>query len=406
MAGMSAPLTALMTLLNTRLGWWIENLNPDRRPWRLWRTRPWAAAEPGLSVQLIREFLGETNEKQPFVHLTDGGHFENLGVYELVRRRCRFIIVADAGTDPVAASDNMAAMLRLIRTDFGITIDLDPALMELDEKEHFSVRHCCVGRIHYDQVDEQAVPGLMVYLQATLTGDEPPDLLQYVSRHPTFPRQSTLNQFFDEPQFEAYRTLGQHIAHQVFADCGRRVEQHRGQYRRAAGPGASAVSRLREDWLPPLGNSPAEWESAADTARKLEQHMDGNENLVAMGHKLYPEVNRGIPPANPPDPLHEFRSVSQTLQVMETAWKTLRLDEAHAHQSNRGWMNTFRRWTASQQFHRYWPFLRRVQSTVCQLLREYPQPAANCCAAAAHGCGRSRQRRVGRAVHHRATGPD
>jgi hypothetical protein len=363
MAGLSSSLTALMTVLNTRLGWWIENLNPQLWPWRPWRDRPWTRAQPSLSVQLVREFFGRTNESKPFIHLTDGGHFENLGVYELIRRRCRFIIVADAGTDRVAASDNMAAMLRLIRTDFGVTIDLDPARMQLDDETTYSTWHCCVARIHYDQVDEEAVPGLMVYLQATLTGDEPPDLLQYVSRNPTFPRQSTLNQFFDEAQFEAYRTLGQHIATKVFtaaadkwSSASASTAQHQKRVR-------SLFSCLREDWLPPLDSTTAAWQSATEAAIQLEQQASGNRNLINMGHTLYPEVGRPpVWPRGQPDPLHEFRAVSQTLQVMETAWKGLKLDEAHAHPTNRGWINTFRRWTASPQFQRYWPFLRAEYS--------------------------------------------
>jgi hypothetical protein len=376
MAGLSPPLTALMTLFNTRLGWWLENPQPDRRP-LLKVHRRWAASEPGLGLRLLWEFLGWTNEDAPYVHVSDGGHFENLGVYELIRRRCRFVVVVDAGTDRVAASDNMAAMLRLVRTDFGIRIELDTTRLQLDGANGYSPWHCCVGRIRYDEVDEQAVPGLMVYLQATLSGDEPPDLLQYASRHPAFPRQSTLNQFFDEAQFEAYRTLGHHTALQVFGEAAPAwvgaapsAAQHRKEVR-------DVFARLRGQWIAPLGSSTTEWLTAAQLALQLEQRFAGNRNLTAFGHRLYPEVNGGtIPPRQPvlltgfgsplalpsADRLPEFRAVSQTLQVMETAWAAMRLNGFHAHPSNRGWMNTFRRWTGSPDFQRWWPVLRAEYS--------------------------------------------
>ncbi len=362
MSHLSPPLTALMTLFNTRLGWWLENPDPTRRPWN-WRQTPWAASEPGIGFRLLGEFLGRTNEDSAYVHVSDGGHFENLGVYELIRRRCRFIVVADAGTDRMAASDNMAAMLQLIRTDFGVRIELDPARMQLAGSNSYSAWHCCVGRIRYDEVDEKAVPGLMVYLQATLTGDEPPDLLQYVARHPHFPRQSTLNQFFDEAQFEAYRVLGHHIVSEVFGEAAAAWTGAAASAAHGQDEVRSVFARLREQWLPPLDCESAEWIAAAEATVKLERHQDGNAALAALANETYQEVNGGTPPIPPaPDPLPEFRAVSQTLQVMELAWRAMKLDVFHAHPLNRGWMNTFRRWTTSRAFHRYWPFLRAEYS--------------------------------------------
>src|SRR5207249_767877 len=78
----SPPLTALMTILNTRLGWWMQN--PAR-----WGGASWTGRGPGAGLLLLGELFGQTDERSDFVHLSDGGHFENLGVYELIRRRCR-----------------------------------------------------------------------------------------------------------------------------------------------------------------------------------------------------------------------------------------------------------------------------------------------------------------------------
>jgi hypothetical protein len=136
-AGQSPPLTALMTVLNTRLGWWMQN--PAH-----WGDR-WEGSGPKVGSLVIRELFGQTNAESKYIHLSDGGHFENLGVYEPIRRRCRFIIVADVTPDRHAASDNLGNLLRLIRTDFGISIDLDTGA--LAEGADCSTRwHCADGR--------------------------------------------------------------------------------------------------------------------------------------------------------------------------------------------------------------------------------------------------------------------
>jgi hypothetical protein len=352
MSGLTAPMTALMTIFNTRLGWWLQN--PARG-------KPWHAEEPNSGWPLLDELAGMTNETSKYVHLSDGGHFENLGVYELIRRRCRYVIVVDAGIDETAASDNMAAMLMLVRTDFGIRIELDPSLMQRKDATGFSQWHCAVGRIRYDEVDQAAVPGVLIYVQAALTGDEPADLLQYLTRNPDFPRQSTLNQFFDEVQFECYRALGHHAATQVFGQAAAawsgqalNPSEYRAETR-------AVFASLRDQWFPPPACSEAQEISTANATLQLDQQCIGNPNLISFNSSLYPEIAALI--AMPPRPLthselQEFGAVSQTLQIMELAWSTMKLDDYRAHPINRGWMNTFRRWTTCKAFHDYWPFLR------------------------------------------------
>jgi hypothetical protein len=78
--------------------------------------------------------------------------------------------------------------------------------------------HCVVGKIHYENVDPGAEPGIFVYVKASLTGDEPADVLNYQTAHPDFPHETTADQWFDEPQFESYRRLGQHIVKRMFTD--------------------------------------------------------------------------------------------------------------------------------------------------------------------------------------------
>src|SRR5207302_1870602 len=89
----SPGVSFLMTLFNVRLGWWLGNPRTGNELY--WYTGPLMALRP-----LFMEMFGLTSETEPWVYLSDGGHFENLGLYEMVRRRCRMIVVSDAGCDP------------------------------------------------------------------------------------------------------------------------------------------------------------------------------------------------------------------------------------------------------------------------------------------------------------------
>ena len=112
----SSPLvTILMTVLNARLGLWFGN--PARTAWR--------RSGPGFAFYLFDELFGRTTSKGKYVYLSDGGHFENLGAYELVRRRCRYIVVCDAGADPGLSFWDLGSLVRKCRQDFGIRIEID-----------------------------------------------------------------------------------------------------------------------------------------------------------------------------------------------------------------------------------------------------------------------------------------
>src|SRR5262249_27013174 len=156
------------------------------------------ARGPEFGWLLVDELRGRTDEKGDYVHLSDGGHFENLGVYELIRRRCRTIVVTDAGEDRHAASDNLANLIRLVRTDFGIRIQIDTAPLQ-EGPDGLTRWHCVTGCIHYRDVEptngegQEAADGVLIYLRASLTGDEPADIRQYADRYPAFPHQSTVD---------------------------------------------------------------------------------------------------------------------------------------------------------------------------------------------------------------------
>ena len=199
----SRPAVAfLLSLFNVRLGWWMRNPavtggSQDASP-------------PFGLLYLLRELAGYTDVKSPYLNLSDGGHFENMGLYEMVRRRCRFIIVSDAEQDAAFSFEGLGGAVRKCRTDFGAEIDIDPR--NLQPVDGTSKAHCAIGTIRYL---ESGATGYILYIKASLSGDEPADVLEYRKRFKDFPHQSTMDQFFTESQFESYRCLGNHVMHTV-----------------------------------------------------------------------------------------------------------------------------------------------------------------------------------------------
>ncbi|MBI3433089.1 MAG: hypothetical protein HY018_12865 [Hydrogenophilales bacterium] len=191
----SPALTFLMTVFNVRLGHWSPNPADEK---------VWAQHDPTFGgTYLLKELFGNTQYSSPFVYLSDGGHFENLGLYELVRRRCACIVAIDAGQDSYSQFDDLGNAIRKCYADFGVVIDI--------HAEDLASGYSAVGRITYPD----APPATLVYIKPRLTGTEPADLLNYKCTHPGFPHESTADQWFDESQFESYRKLGHWIARAV-----------------------------------------------------------------------------------------------------------------------------------------------------------------------------------------------
>lgn len=192
----------LLTIANARLGLWFGNPNS---------AMGWQRSEPPLGVgPLAREMLGLTTDHNPYVYLSDGGHYENLGLWEMVARRCRFVIISDAGCDPTYSFEDLANAVRRIRLDLDIPIEFPP--MEASrEGQGRTNQHGAIGVIKYSAVDGPGTPdGTILYLKATLSGDESVDVRNFAAADQRFPHDSTANQFFDEARFESYRMLGFH----------------------------------------------------------------------------------------------------------------------------------------------------------------------------------------------------
>ena len=204
----SRAVAFFLSLFNVRLGWWVGN--PQH-------TSTWMRQGPPMGfVYLLSELFGRLSTNSKYLYLSDGGHFDNLGLYELIRRRCRYIVCCDAGADPEYGFDDLGMAIRKIRADFGVDIEIDLEMLKPTVGQRFVRWHHAFGTIRYDDVDENSPVGLLVYIKASLTGDEPADVLEYATNHQAFPHESTLDQFFAESQFEAYRRLGEHVGREVF----------------------------------------------------------------------------------------------------------------------------------------------------------------------------------------------
>ena len=201
----SGSVAFLLTMFNVRLGWWLAN-----PAWQGANT--WYGGPAWGFWYLLKELLGSTTVTTRFVYLSDGGHFENLGIYELVRRRCRLIIACDAEEDEKFTFGGLGNAIRKCRDDFGVAINLDVNDIRTRQNGRSKV-HFVTGQVVY----QDGPPGRIVYIKSSLADDdEPTDVLEYAAREPGFPHQSTGDQFFDESQFESYRALGEHIGLAAF----------------------------------------------------------------------------------------------------------------------------------------------------------------------------------------------
>jgi hypothetical protein len=256
----TVPIALLAGMFNIRLGYWWNSGTPAAA------TSLWALFERVLPVQsaLLAEWLGRTRGTAGRLwNLCDGGHFENMGGYELIRRRLPVIVIVDAEADPDYVFEGLSDLVRKARLDFGaeVTFLTDEQLAsEVDlrdgttvpvlppgvrpyfgdlralrrgrwmdepvptsdgsDKKRFTIEikrsyascaHAALATVKYGNGDRS----WLLYVKATLMGEEPEDVCHYHRSHPDFPQETTLDQFFDEAQWESYRRLGQHIGHRV-----------------------------------------------------------------------------------------------------------------------------------------------------------------------------------------------
>lgn len=192
----SSPLKSfLLTLLNARLGWWLGNPS---------HARSWMRDSPALAFgPMLDELFSLTDAKAKFVNLSDGGHFDNTGVYEMIRRRCGRILLIDADTT-LSGMTNMALRARV---DLKTTLERQSSIRTGNPFEEY--------KINYPQLDGQkAFTGDLIRVFPHLDAGSQWctfESLDYQRIHQDFPGTSLLDQFFTEGPFEAYRKLGQDI---------------------------------------------------------------------------------------------------------------------------------------------------------------------------------------------------
>ncbi len=211
-ADASGAQTFLLTVFNARLGVWLGN--PGQPGDGSWRT-----PIPGFGVgALLNELIGRTTARNPYVNLSDGGHFDNLGVYEMVRRRCRTIVAIDAGADPTFAFGDLANVIRKVRVDFGVSITFPDGLPIGPAGSGDKRTRWGVGVIDYKTADQAATNGVLLYIKPAVLGNEPIDVANYAHANPPFPHQPTTNQWFGPAEFESYRALGWHTMASLTGD--------------------------------------------------------------------------------------------------------------------------------------------------------------------------------------------
>jgi hypothetical protein len=225
----SPSLTLLLSLFNVRLGWWFGN--PGEAGERTFQTEgPTFAAIP-----LLAETFGLTTDERRYVYLSDGGHFEDLGLYEMVRRRCRFLVVIDAGEDAKFAFEDFGNAVRKIYIDLGIAIEFQglelirnrptEKVMRREaggggEQPRVTIPYYAVGTIDYacaDGSESGCENGLILYIKPAYHGTEGAGIISYATAHPAFPHETTADQWFTESQFESYRSLGLEIINDILA---------------------------------------------------------------------------------------------------------------------------------------------------------------------------------------------
>jgi hypothetical protein len=217
-------LALLMTLFNLRLGAWSGNPGKaggasGRHKFESYRERgPHNALWP-----LWSEATARTDDQQQYVYLSDGGHFDNLGVYEMLRRRCRFIVISDATCDPDYAYADLGSAVRKAAIDFGIRITFKHLDMVRPGATAVKGAYSAFAIIEYpeERSTGRRQRGYLLYLKAYHGGhEEPADVRAYALANPAFPHDTTLNQFFGEAQFESYRALGSYTVMELGRQAG------------------------------------------------------------------------------------------------------------------------------------------------------------------------------------------
>lgn len=368
----SAINSVFLGLFNARLGWWLPNTSHEKTALR--QTAAWRRNFPenplGWLNVLAAELSGSASPVTSFISVSDGGHFENLGIYELVRRRCKVIICSDGEQDQHYQFHGLGTAIRRCRVDFDTEITIDLSQIKERDAKGRNKAPCAIGTIHYPGNTE---PGVLIYLKLSFTGWETEDVAQYRSLHPQFPHEPTSNQFFLESQFESYRRLGETVTNEALRACWKAATSSATTHEECWSHFARLLSPY---WATPSAAEPGSFSrhtqaliSLWRTIRDQRDSLTGIDEYVIIGfrkflstqgvdlRKLDQERLKEPRPATATAAAARLRDAAyvcqEMLQLMENIYFDLRLEDEYEHPDNSGWVVLFRQWST-------WPVLREA----------------------------------------------
>jgi hypothetical protein len=321
----STVVAFMMTLFNVRLAWWFPNplMSGINSP------SPWFSLR-----YLLMELFGGADDKSKYLAISDGGHFENLAAYELVKRKCRVIVISDGECDPNLQFEGLGTLIRMCAVDFGAKITIDVGSIRRAGGSLWSKNRCAVGRIEYG---DGSPDGTLIYLKASMTGHEDTSILQYKATHATFPHESTGNQFYREDQFESYRSLGREIAMRAFEPVADEQDF------------VALAHKLEKVCSPTLHNA-AQFTLHSTRLMDLWAQLSGNPDLHVLDRELV-----GSWPDHPNEAFRSaFYKCSEMIQLMENVYLDLGLEETWDHPDNAGWRTMFGNWANSSMIQKTW----------------------------------------------------
>jgi hypothetical protein len=227
--------SSLLAITNLKLGVWMRNpRRPEKKDRKLswWaKALDWVFARPGVLPVAVWQLIPELGYKEadPILELTDGGHFENTGAYELMRRECETIFLVDAGADDDYTFADIANLIERVRLDFGIRLSFHPGHTLQSMRPRVS--NCgaratapssfAVADIHYPEKASHflGTVGRLVIVKPCLLDGLPTEIWSHSEQSKAFPHTNTADQFFDESKFDAYRQLGYYTTKRMLIDC-------------------------------------------------------------------------------------------------------------------------------------------------------------------------------------------
>jgi hypothetical protein len=270
-------LTFLLALTNLRLGVWVPN---PRWAGEL-KPRPRSRRVYPPAWYLLHELLGRHRLNHKYLYITDGGHYENLGIIELLRRGCTLIYCLDASGDRPETFTTLGEAIALARSEVGVDIEIDPTVLRPSASGDQPATDHAIGSFRYRTTEHES-EGTLVFCKTAVTANAPWDVQAFQEKDKLFPNDSIFDQLFNDEKFEAYRALGARTTERALASLQESLlkrETHR-----------ILVSKAREKRTIPYDELHA-------LIRELVPHPNGEPDLrAALNEIAAEEKSCGRPP--------------------------------------------------------------------------------------------------------------